>query len=155
MRVITPELTRREFLKLAGASTGALALGGCGVLSSREDLPSPSRASDTGRVREYALEAAPLEVSLGGRTLPTWGYDGGVPGPELRLTEGDTLRVRLRNGLPADTTIHWHGLPLVNEMDGVPNVTQPPVKSGEDFVYEFVVLTSGSYISTIPTWACS
>ncbi len=143
---MSPALTRLEFLKLAGVGAGALALGGCGVLSSREDLPSPSRAPDTGRVREYAFEAAPVDFELAGRALPTWGYDGGVPGPELRLTEGDTLRVRLKNGLPADTTIHWHGLPLVNEMDGVPNVTQPPIKSGEEFVYEFVVPTSGSYM---------
>ncbi len=137
--------TRRQFLKLAGLGAGALALGGCGVFS-RETLPSPSRAGGTGSIREYAFEAAPMDFELDGRVFPTWGYDGGVPGPGLRIPEGDTLRVRLKNGLPADTTIHWHGLPIVNEMDGVPNVTQPPIARGEKFVYEFAVPTSGSYI---------
>src|SRR5215204_5023800 len=96
--------------------------------------------------REHALEAAPLEFEVGGRRLQTWGYDGGVPGSEVRVTEGDTLRVKLLNRLPADTTIHWHGLPVPNAMDGVPHVTQTPVKSGEGFTYDFVVPTSGTYV---------
>lgn len=141
-------IDRRKFLGLAGAGLGGLALGGCGVLSTdgRQRLPSPARASGTGRVREYALEAAPAGFEIAGREFSTWGYDGGVPGPELRLTEGDTLRVRLKNALPAGTTIHWHGLPVENPMDGVPDVTQPPVRSGEEFVYEFVVPTAGTYM---------
>jgi multicopper oxidase len=141
-------LTRADFLRMASLGAGTLALGGCGVLRTddRRGLPHLSRASDTGRVEEFTLEAAPLEFELGGRTAETWGYNGGVPGPEIRVTEGDTLRVRVQNALPADTTIHWHGLPIANEMDGVPNLTQPPVKSGEEFVYEFVVPASGSYM---------
>ncbi len=80
------------------------------------------------------------------RKVQTWAYNGEVPGQEIRATEGDTLRVRVQNGLPTDTTVHWHGLPIVNEMDGVTKVTQPPIKSGEEFVYEFVVPTAGSYM---------
>lgn len=141
-------VTRWEFLGLTGVGIGGLALGGCGVLSGgeRRGLPSPARATGTGRIREYAFEAAPTDFEIAGRKFSTWGYDGGVPGPEIRLTEGDTLRVRLKNGLPDDTTIHWHGLPIVNEMDGVPDVTQPPIKSGDDFTYEFVVPTAGTYM---------
>jgi FtsP/CotA-like multicopper oxidase with cupredoxin domain len=75
-----------------------------------------------------------------------WGYNDVVPGPELRITEGDTLRVKVNNRLPAETMVHWHGLPIVNDMDGVPNVTQPPIASGEEFVYEFAVPVSGSYM---------
>ncbi len=134
------KLTRREFLGLVGMGAGALAVSGCG---------SPPRAPEVGksdRVREYAFEAAPLDFEVGGRKVPTWGYNGGVPGPEIRLTEGDTLRVRAQNRLPDETTIHWHGLPIVNEMDGVPNVTQPPIKGGEEFTYEFVVPTAGTYM---------
>ena len=109
-------------------------------------LPKAPRTGKTGRVREHTLEAAPLEFEVGGRRLQTWGYDGGVPGPEIRVTEGDTLRVKVLNRLPADTTIHWHGLPVPNAMDGVPHITQPPIKSGEEFTYEFVVPTAGTYV---------
>lgn len=97
-------------------------------------------------MREYALAAAPLGLELGGREIPTWGYGGGVPGPEIRVKEGETLRVRVSNGLPEDTSVHWHGLPIVNDMDGVPGVTQKPIKPGEEFVYEFAVPVSGTYM---------
>jgi FtsP/CotA-like multicopper oxidase with cupredoxin domain len=128
-------LTRRDFLRLTGLGAGALALGGCGA-----------RTGERSRIRAYALQAAPVDLEVGGREVRTWAYDGGVPGPEIRVTEGDTLRVRVSNGLPAGTTIHWHGQPVVNGMDGVPGVTQPSIEPGEEFTYEFVVPASGSYI---------
>ncbi len=140
-------LSRRDFLKAAGIGTGAVALGGCGVLGSREPGGRGDRgaATEAGRVKEYDLEVAPGDFDLGGRTVSSWGYNGGIPGPEIRLTEGDTLRVRVDNRLPEDTTIHWHGLPIVNDMDGVPDITQPPIRAGEDFTYEFEVPVSGTY----------
>lgn len=128
-------------------SAGALALSGCGILpESRGDLPGTPTVAGSGEVREYVLDAAPMELSVGGGAARTWGYDEGVPGPEIRVTEGDTLRVRVKNRLPAETTVHWHGLPIVNEMDGVPDLTQPPIKSGEEFAYEFAVPVAGSYM---------
>jgi FtsP/CotA-like multicopper oxidase with cupredoxin domain len=87
-----------------------------------------------------------LEFEVGGRKVQTWGYNGGVPGPEIRVTEGDTLRVMALNRLPVDTTIHWHGLPVPNAMDGVPHITQPPIESGKEFTYEFVVPTASTYV---------
>ncbi len=137
------ELSRRDFLAVAGLGAGAVALGGCGALGSRDE--GGGSTSRTSGAKEYAFDVAPQDVEIGGRTFPTWGYDGGLPGPEIRLTEGDTLRVRLGNRLPEGTTIHWHGLPIVNEMDGVPDVTQPPIGAGEDFTYEFEVPVSGTY----------
>ena len=141
-------LTRGDFLRLVGSGVGALALGSCGVpfLGDQDSLPKAQRAGKTGRVREHALEAAPIQFEVGGRKVQTWGYQGSVPGPEIRLTEGDTLRVKVLNRLPVDTTIHWHGLPVPNAMDGVPHITQPPIKSGEEFTYEFVVPTAGTYV---------
>jgi FtsP/CotA-like multicopper oxidase with cupredoxin domain len=68
-----------------------------------------------------------------------------VPGPELRLTEGDRLRVTVQNHLPQDTTVHWHGLPIPNAMDGVPNVTQSPIRPGQSFTYDFIAPVAGTY----------
>jgi len=67
------------------------------------------------------------------------------PGRELRVTEGDLVEVAIRNDLPEDTTIHWHGIALRNDMDGVPDLTQPPIRPGETFTYRFTVPDAGTY----------
>ncbi|MFC7193847.1 multicopper oxidase domain-containing protein [Halosimplex aquaticum] len=72
-------------------------------------------------------------------------YEGQFPGPELRVQEGDVLSVELTNDLQAKTTIHWHGIPVANPMDGVPNVTQDPIDSGETFTYTFRAEPAGTY----------
>jgi FtsP/CotA-like multicopper oxidase with cupredoxin domain len=87
-----------------------------------------------------------MDLEIGGRRVPTWGYGNGLPGPEMRLREGETLRVAVRNRLPQGTTIHWHGLPVPNGMDGVPDVTQAPIEPGENFTYEFEIPVSGTYM---------
>jgi len=99
-----------------------------------------------GEVREFDLVAAPASVALGdGKTLDAWAYNGEVPGPTLRIRLGDTLRVRFTNQLPQATTIHWHGVRVPNEMDGVPWVTQPPVEPGATFTYEFTPKDAGTF----------
>jgi multicopper oxidase len=75
-----------------------------------------------------------------------WTYNGGVPGPEIRVKEGKIVRVYLQNLLPEETTIHWHGLPIGNGMDGVPGVTQAGVQPGESFIYEFEARPAGSFL---------
>ncbi len=112
----------------------------------RPKRPSFPRAASTGVVRAYTFEAAPVKIELGGQPIATWAYNGMLPGPEIRLTEGDTLRVTVKNRLPEGTTIHWHGVPLVNSMDGVPGVTQQPILPGQDFVYTFVAPAAGTYL---------
>src|SRR5205085_9485767 len=72
-------------------------------------------------------------------------YNGMLPGPEIRVTEGDKLRFIFKNELPESSAIHWHGLYTPNNMDGVPFITQPVVKPGDTFVYEFVANPSGSH----------
>ena len=75
-----------------------------------------------------------------------WAYNGAVPGPELRLKQGARLRLEVENGLGVDTTVHWHGIRLPNAMDGVPGVTQPPIRAnGGRFVYEFDLPDAGTY----------
>src|SRR3546814_16175329 len=68
---------------------------------------------------------------------PAWCYNGQVPGPEIRVRQGDRLRIQVENGLDEETTVHWHGVRVPNAMDGVPHLTQMPIKPGESFIYEF------------------
>ena len=93
-------------------------------------------------VRSFTLTAR--AVRIGGRDA--WTYDGTVPGPELRVRQGDRLRVTLVNRLPASTTIHWHGVPgLPDAEDGVAGITQQAVAPGHSMTYEFVAAAAGTY----------
>jgi FtsP/CotA-like multicopper oxidase with cupredoxin domain len=106
----------------------------------------PDTAVVGGAVRSFDVVAAPTEIALvDGKPLKVWAYNGQVPGPTLRIKLGETLRVRFTNNLPEDTTIHWHGVRLPNAMDGVPYITQKPVKPGETFVYEFTPKDAGTF----------
>lgn len=110
------------------------------------DIREPPRQMlPGGQVREFYLHTQPgaWEISEG-FSIDAWTYNGKVPGPELRVLEGDLVRVRVRNSLPVPTTIHWHGVELVNAMDGVPGLTQPPIQPGETFTYEFVAYPAGT-----------
>ncbi|SFP05582.1 Multicopper oxidase with three cupredoxin domains (includes cell division protein FtsP and spore coat protein CotA) [Amycolatopsis arida] len=103
------------------------------------------RGRGTGRTVRASLTAEPVEVDLGGRTVRTWAYDGRVPGPVLRCRAGDQLEVEVANRLPEPTTVHWHGLRIRNDMDGVPNLTQAPIAAGESMRYSFVAPDPGTY----------
>ena len=97
---------------------------------------------------ETRLMAAPGRAAIAGPDFPdtaVWTYNGTVPGPELRLRQGERLRVVLENRLKQDTTIHWHGVRVPNAMDGVPDLTQPSIAPGASFVYEFPVPDAGTY----------
>jgi FtsP/CotA-like multicopper oxidase with cupredoxin domain len=92
--------------------------------------------------REIQWEVTP------GVMVAAMAYNGQVPGPQIRVTEGDRIRVNLKNELTQSTAIHFHGVELPNDMDGVPYITQPPVKPGDSFTYEFTapVGNSGSHM---------
>ncbi len=157
-------LDRREFLyyaavtaAAAGPLGGLLGLSGCGERSTRDRRSrlvfeeryraALQQAEAAGTAREVRIVAEPGEVEVGpGRIYRTWLYNGQFPGPEIRLREGERLRVTLENRLPDATTIHWHGVPVPNAMDGVPGVTQAPVPAGGRFVYDYVAEPAGSYI---------
>jgi FtsP/CotA-like multicopper oxidase with cupredoxin domain len=79
-----------------------------------------------------------------GIVVDGWGYNGQVPGPELRVREGDLVRIKLHNRLPVPTTIHWHGIDVPLDQDGVPGLSQLPVEPGADFSYEFVATNPGT-----------
>ncbi|MCJ7593274.1 MAG: multicopper oxidase family protein [Desulfobacterales bacterium] len=132
------ELNRRTFLKTAFGAAAALSLPSW--------LMPQSYARAASNIREFRLSASRTKVNLGsGPDFRAWTYNGQVPGPEIRVKEGEIIRVFLKNDLPEETSIHWHGVPVPNPMDGVPGVTQKGVMPGETFVYEFEARPAGSY----------
>lgn len=155
----TKSMNRREFLAFAGTGLGIGVGVGVGAIVLAQNRLWPfaankagtraafPRAVSTGRVKAYTLEAKPTSIRIGNRDVTTWAYNGAIPGPTLRVTEGDTLRVTVKNRLPAGqgTSIHWHGVPLLNAMDGVSGATQRAIASGQDFTYEFVAPVAGTY----------
>jgi len=130
----------RRSLLLAGlgvVSAGALA--GCTTDKER---------TQTGRTHDVTLTAAQAEVELGaGISVRTWSFNGRLPGGALRISAGGTLAATLSNQLPdqATTSIHWHGIALRNDADGVPPVTQAAVRAGANFTYRFVADAPGTY----------
>ena len=90
-------------------------------------------------MHDLVLRAEAGPVDLGSATVHTWSYGGQVPGPEIRVRPGDTLRAVLDNRLPAPTTVHWHGVELSYPMDGVPGLTQPQVAPGSTFTNSYLV----------------
>jgi len=110
------------------------------ALAIPEDLnPDPN-------ILEIELEAKITDIEIiEGTTTPVWTYGGTLPGPLIKAKVGDTVIIHLKNSLPDSTTIHWHGLRVPNQMDGVPGVTQPPVEPGGEFRYEFTVNDAGTY----------
>jgi FtsP/CotA-like multicopper oxidase with cupredoxin domain len=94
------------------------------------------------------IAAAPGRLPIVGRSQPltdVWCYENRVPGPEIRVRQGERVRFVVRNNLPEDTTVHWHGIRLPNAMDGVPGLTQPPIRPGESFTYEFTPPDAGTF----------
>ena len=80
-----------------------------------------------------------------GGSTAVWGFDGTTSGPALRIRRGEELRIRLINDLPEPTALHWHGVRLPNAMDGVPDLTQPPVAPGRSFDYRFRPPDAGTF----------
>ena len=98
-------------------------------------------------VKVYDITAEEIQWEVEpGRKAKAWAYNHQVPGPQIRVREGDRVRVNLINKLPESTAIHFHGLELPNDQDGVPFITQPPVKPGESYTYEFTVPNAGSHM---------
>jgi len=97
--------------------------------------------------KEFHLIAEPVRRQIApGMTAHLWGYNGQSPGPTIECVEGDRVRIFVTNKLPEHTTIHWHGILLPNGMDGVGGLTQPHIKPGRTFVYEFEMQKSGTFM---------
>ena len=108
-------------------------------------LPLEYRMENGVRVFEITCMDVQWEVTPGEK-LDAHTYNGMVPGPEIRVVEGEPVRVIVKNEMDQSTSVHWHGQRVPNAMDGVPFITQPPIKPGETFVYEFTPGPFGSHM---------
>ncbi len=101
------------------------------------DLMEPTVLADG--TKEYDLEAKVVKWEVApGKLVDAWTYNGVVPAPEIHVSDGDKVRIVLKNSLPESTSMHLHGIRVPNAMDGVDPYTQPPIPPGESFTYEFV-----------------
>lgn len=184
-------LNRRDFLKAAGASAGALGAAALAGKSIAQDdhgseantgATTPSQQEGFAEMDAHHEEGAKiyldnigkdplfwnrqLEYTMDGdvkvfnltveeimwetepgKSFKALGYNGIVPGPEIRVTEGDKVRINVTNNMANEShSVHWHGLILPNNMDGVPYFTQPPITPGTTFTYEFPIRNFGSHM---------
>jgi FtsP/CotA-like multicopper oxidase with cupredoxin domain len=93
----------------------------------------------------YDLSIAEQQVDLAGETVTAMTFNGGIPGPVLRFTEGDIAVIRVHNAMDVSSSIHWHGVLVPNDMDGTPAVTFPGIAAGTTFTYRFPIRQSGTY----------
>jgi len=168
--------SRRQFFRLAGIAGGAVAAAGVSKVALAalpepviQDKPDtmPPLAPNSGRpynpvvtlngwtlpwrmnngVKEFHLVAEPVVREMApGFKAHLWGYNGQSPGPTIEVVEGDRVRIFVTNKLPEHTAVHWHGQRLPNGMDGVGGLTQPTIRPGKTFVYEFTARRPGTFM---------
>jgi plastocyanin/uncharacterized cupredoxin-like copper-binding protein len=103
-------------------------------------------SSDEGGTKVFKLTMAPTTIETApGVTKEAYAFNGIVPGPVLRVNEGDRVRIVVENQLPFATAVHWHGMILPNEQDGVPGITQPFIEPGERHTYEWTAKAPGTH----------
>jgi FtsP/CotA-like multicopper oxidase with cupredoxin domain len=146
-----PQLSRRGVLAGIAGVGAATVLAGC-------DFSSKSRAVGlssieareaaikwSGAVKKFTLTARQAEVDLGGTIAKTWIYGNSLPGKIIRVNKNDRVQVAFRNELKVPTSVHWHGLAIRNDMDGVPGLTTPEVTPLHNFNFDFITPDAGTY----------
>jgi manganese oxidase len=99
-----------------------------------------------GGVKVFDLETTAIRWNiLPGVPTMAYAFNGQIPGPRIRVSEGDRIRFNVTNNLPESTTVHWHGLILPNAMDGPGEITQPPIEPGQSYTYEFTAQQRGTF----------
>lgn len=144
-------LSRRQFLSATTLAIGGATLAACTRAGSAESgsltsaIDSAERArTHTGQTRSFTLTPQPQTIGIGSRTVQTWSYGTAVPGPVIRANVGDEVAVTVANRLPEPTSVHWHGIALRNDMDGV-TPASGNIGAGRDFTYRFSVPNPGTY----------
>ncbi|MGH9319164.1 MAG: multicopper oxidase family protein [Vicinamibacteria bacterium] len=149
--------TRRSFLRglatVAGAATveraqaqsGDPPLGSSVVPVVTPDVPDMPWRLETGvKVFEIRVEHVRTEF-IPGRVVDGWGFNGSIPGPTIQVNEGDRVRLLVENRLPEPFSMHWHGLEIPVEMDGMPGISQDAIAPGGKFTYEFTLRQNGTF----------
>lgn len=144
--LVLPDQPRRRFIQ--GLAAGGVALGMSSLLKTGDAVASakPSTAGPavlSGKEFNLVIEETP--VNFTGKTRIATTVNGTIPSPTLHWREGDTVTIRVTNKLKASTSIHWHGIILPYQMDGVPGVSFKGIDPGETFTYRFKVQQSGTY----------
>lgn len=137
-----PSVSRRRFvtgLAVGGAAAGALAWRGPALAAA---MPTPTPVL-RGTQFDLSIDAQPINIT--GRVRPAVTVNGSLPAPILRWREGDAVTLRVANRLPVESSIHWHGILLPANMDGVPGLSFDGIRPGETFVYRFDIRQSGTY----------
>ncbi|ETZ57279.1 multicopper oxidase family protein [Mycobacterium avium MAV_120709_2344] len=139
---------------MAATVAGGFALAACGRSDEQTHTGNTAMAAaiaaaeaarpHTGRTVTAALTPQPTTIDLGGITVRTMAYGNAIPGPVIRANVGDELAVTVTNRLDSATSVHWHGIALRNDMDGVAPAT-PNIDAGRDFTYRFSVPHPGTY----------
>jgi len=137
-----PFLARRQFVKGIAAAGALLPLASFAPFAWAYDVMG---AESELNGNTFNLEIAPLPVNFTGKQRTATAVNGLLPGPVLRLKEGDTVTIRVTNRLEEMTTIHWHGIILDYGMDGVPGISFPGIAPGETFEHKFTVVQHGTY----------
>jgi FtsP/CotA-like multicopper oxidase with cupredoxin domain len=151
-------VTRRELLLTGGVAAATAAV----LTSAKPAVAAETRGEYTpvivpngatlpwkrvGNVKVFHLLAEEIEHQMApGLKLECWGYNGRTPGPVIEVVEGDRVRIYVTNRLPEATSVHWHGVLLPNGMDGVAGLTQPHIRPGETFKYEFTFKHPGTFM---------
>ncbi len=140
-----PDLPRRRFVQ--GLVAGGVLIGLPSVvkpgLVHAAGVPSRIAPVLTGTEFDLVVDASPVNFTGNPRMATT--INGSIPGPTLRMREGDTVTIRVTNKLPVATSVHWHGIILPYQMDGVPGISYKGIAPGETFTYRFKVGQSGTY----------
>ena len=99
-----------------------------------------------GAVKVFRLKPEPMKLKIAPfKTIDVWGYNGSCPGPTIQVAQGDRVRIIVENRLPESTSLHWHGLEVPIEQDGVPWISQKPIPPGGTYTYEFTVHQEGTF----------
>lgn len=141
-----PNRPRRQFLQ--GLAAGGVLLGLAPWLKpawAREAIATSIGTAPVLSGTEFDLTIAETSVNFTGTPRLATTINGSIPAPTLRLREGDTVTIRVTNKLAEETSVHWHGILLPFQMDGVPGISFKGIAPGETFVYRFKVQQTGTY----------
>ena len=142
---MSPVLTRRDLIRGASLAGGGLALSAwmpawAQPVSTGIATPLPTVSGN-----DIELKIAQQMMTIDGRKMRAIGVNGTVPAPLIRLREGQTVRLHVTNDLDEDSSIHWHGVLVPPQFDGVPGISFPGIRPKSTFVYEFPIIQNGTY----------